>query len=490
MTGETSVISTDLCQALLTEAFPFHLIVSESGCVVGLGDSLRRILSLEPADSVQFSDHFHIQHPADLSDIDAIVAASRGFFLVQSLSNPDLLLRGQLVVSESTTARFLVFLVSPWVTELELLTKLGLNLQDFPQHNPLSDFLMLIQVQRASLSDSQRLSNELSKLNKELEDRVAARTEDLLLKTRELEKSRRELEHEMQERSRMELELRHAQKLEAVGQLAAGVAHEINTPMQYIGNSLQFLRSAFNELNDLGLLLEDYLDSDQESSDKSRVALEKMRVDGDLEYIRGRVPKALDRALDGIGRVTKIVRAMNEFTHPDSAEKSPADLVRALDATITIASNEYKYHARIVKEYQEIPYVDCYLGDLNQVFLNLIVNAAHAIAAASINDGTITVKTWMEGATVYISIGDNGTGIPQDIQHRVFDPFFTTKEVGRGTGQGLSISHKIVVEKHGGKLAFETKQGCGTTFVIALPVSEINPIVMHRGSDVNQELAA
>lgn len=459
-----------LCETLLTKAFPFHMIVSDEGHILALGKSLSRTLPSIEKGHDKLLDHFQFQHPTGLESIREISEIKNKFLLLASKENPDLLLRGQLLTTEVSSN--LVFLVSPWVTELGVLSSLGLTLHDFPHHSASSDFLMLIQSQRTSIKDSARLSEELSSLNKELESRVSRRTQALEEKAQELAQSNESLEHEMRERARVEMELRHVHKLEAVGQLAAGVAHEINTPMQYIGNSLQFIRSAFDDLSSLSISFETHIEAID--TDPSVRALKVSIEEADLDYVRERAPKAIDRALEGIARVTEIVSAMNEFTHPDRASKSPADINRALETTLTVASNEYKYIARIEKDLQILPNIHCFLGDLNQVFLNLLVNAAHAIDESNVEDGVITVKTWQENEAINISISDNGTGIPESIQHRVFDPFFTTKDVGRGTGQGLAISHKIIVDRHGGKLLLHTESGKGTTMQIILPVLDVD----------------
>jgi len=186
------------------------------------------------------------------------------------------------------------------------------------------------------------------------------------------------------------------------------------------------------------------------------------------------VPQAFDRTLEGVGRVAGIVRAMKEFAHPDQREQSSADLNKALLNTLTVARNEYKYVADLETDLGELPPVQCYLSDLNQVFLNLVVNAAHAIGEVigdSEPKGRITVRSRDLGERVEIAIADTGGGVPEAIRERIFDPFFTTKPVGQGTGQGLAIARSIVVDKHRGSLTFTSVAGQGTTFYIRLPVS-------------------
>ncbi len=277
------------------------------------------------------------------------------------------------------------------------------------------------------------------------------------------------------ERERLELDLRLAQKLEAVGQLAAGVAHEINTPVQFIGNSVTFLKRAADKLLTLTSVYHELLHSDQPIDKEERQLRAALaEEDVELDYLIERIPPAFDRALDGIERVSSIVRAMREFAH-HSADRAPIDVNDGIQTTLIVARNEYKYVADIELELGDLPLVMANAGDLNQVFLNLIVNASHAIEAR-VQDteqrGTITVRTEADDAAVLISVSDTGCGIPADVAGRVFDPFFTTKPVGRGTGQGLAIAHTIVVERHHGAISFEPNPGGGTTFRVLLPRDE------------------
>jgi PAS domain S-box-containing protein len=294
---------------------------------------------------------------------------------------------------------------------------------------------------------------------------------------RESERKKNELQEqlyaEMQERERMAIELRLAQKLESVGRLAAGLAHEINTPIQYVSDSVHFLRSAFD---DLSKLFETYRKAATEyvaQAGAGGVAtqLADAEAAADLEFLRKEVPRAFDRTLEGAGRVAALVRAMKEFAYPDAIEQSAADLNHALTTTLTVASNEYKYNASIVTHFGELPMVICNVGELNQVFLNLIVNAAHAIhdSGRDAATGAITITTRALDDAVEIEIGDNGCGIPAENLDKIFDPFYTTKEVGRGTGQGLAIARSIVVDKHEGQIDVRSTIGVGTAFIIRLP---------------------
>jgi PAS domain S-box-containing protein len=275
-------------------------------------------------------------------------------------------------------------------------------------------------------------------------------------------------------RKKLEAELAQAQKLESVGRLAAGIAHEINTPIQFVSDSIHFLRDG---TDDLSRLIAHYRALHQASSSgippEELARITRVEQEVDLAYLLEKMPTALDRAQDGLQRVADIVRSMKEFAHPDQKEKAAADLNQSIASTLTIARNEYKYVADLETAFGDLPPVTCHIGEVNQAVLNIVVNAAHAISDhpnAFDLRGRIDVRTWQESGQVVIAISDTGGGIPQDIRDNIFDPFFTTKPVGRGTGQGLAIARSAIVDKHGGTIAFETEEGHGTTFFIRLPI--------------------
>jgi PAS domain S-box-containing protein len=298
------------------------------------------------------------------------------------------------------------------------------------------------------------------------------------------------------EARRMVRELAQGQKLESVGRIAAGVAHEINTSVQFISDSVRFVRHA---LKDVPHALADYRAlSAGVLSGKDVVAAARKAHDtdeaADVDYFLKNAPDALDRALEGISRVGSIVRSMTEFAHPDARNMADVDLNRAVKTTLNMARNEYKAVAEVETHFGDIPPVHCHAGDINQVVLNLLLNAAHAIeetVEGTSKKGRITVRTRAIGGFVEISIADTGDGIPEAVRGRIFEPFVTTKEVGRGTGQGLALSRGLVVEKLKGSLHFETETGKGTTFFIRLPVSDMGS--MARSSDkesTNKQAAA
>lgn len=280
-----------------------------------------------------------------------------------------------------------------------------------------------------------------------------------------------------EEKLELEKQLFQAQKMEALGTLSAGVAHEINTPIQFIGDNSRFLQDAFVDIKKAFDKLCELRSAMINGGDFNELAMESMTVDdeADMEYIMEEAPKAIEQILEGVDRVSTIVKAMKAFAHHDHDEMENADLNKALKDTLIISRNEYKYIADTEMELDpDLPPVPCYLNELNQVFLNIIVNASHAIASANSSmpekRGRIMVKTIAENDEAVIKITDTGTGIPEAVRHRIFEPFFTTKEVGKGTGQGLSISHSVVTKRHKGTLDFESEHGRGTTFIIRLPL--------------------
>jgi PAS domain S-box-containing protein len=280
---------------------------------------------------------------------------------------------------------------------------------------------------------------------------------------------------DVSQRKRLEVELRLAQKLESVGQLAAGIAHEINTPIQYVSSSMDFLDCAFADLAELheayAALRDAAAGPGVDAAAFTRVA--EAEDAADLEYLRERVPAALERSRDGLERVAKIVSAMRVFGRPSGSGVVQVDVNAAIENTLVVAASEYKYVAEVTTDLGDLPLLLSNGGDIDQVLINLIVNASHAIAdvvADSGGRGMIDIRTRVDGDAAVITIADSGGGIPAEITDRVFDPFFTTKEIGRGTGQGLAIARTIVDRDHG-ELTFETQPGHGTTFTIRLPLT-------------------
>ena len=289
--------------------------------------------------------------------------------------------------------------------------------------------------------------------------------------------SRRELEKALLDLRATQARLLQAHKLEAIGQLAAGIAHEINTPTQYVTDNVEFLARAFERLKDLVVASQNVVAAMRAGTLTPEVAAaaETAFASSRVDYILQETPKALAQSMEGLSRVAHIVSAMKDFSHPSGGEKSPVDLNESIATTITIATNEWKYVADVETSFDpDMPAVKCLRDEINQVVLNLVVNAAHAIDEVTVGGskgkGVITVETRCSDGWAEIRVSDTGGGIPDYARNRVFDPFFTTKPVGKGTGQGLAIAYSVVVEKHRGEIGFDTAAGKGTTFVVRLPV--------------------
>ena len=285
-----------------------------------------------------------------------------------------------------------------------------------------------------------------------LESTVKKRTSSLQAKTIQLQ-------NEMNQRKELETQLVHAQKMEAVGQLASGIAHEINSPSQFANDNILFLKDAVE-----GFIAK--LRGEPTAPDLK-----------ELQFLAENAPEAVDQAKEGISRITTIVKSMKNFAYKDAeSAKKPSDLNQAIESTIVVATNEWKYHAELQLDLDvDLPFVPCNIGEINQVVLNLVVNGAHAIRDhfQEGKKGNLKVSTthYAEAGCVVISINDNGGGIPAKVQNRIFEPFFTTKEVGVGTGQGLAIAHNVIVKSHNGQIWFDTEEGKGTTFFIKLPLN-------------------
>jgi PAS domain S-box-containing protein len=277
-----------------------------------------------------------------------------------------------------------------------------------------------------------------------------------------------------QERDRLEFDRRVSHHLEAVGQLAAGIAHEINTPLQYVGDSVTFLQDAVEELLGLTASYRDTLYNEAPIPvEQRRLTMREAEERADVEYLCERIPAAFARTSDGIARVRSIVQAMKRFSHAATTEVAPADINDAIETTLAVCRSEYKYVANVTVALGELPDVTCNIGELNQVFLNLIINAAQAIEeklSGSGAQGEIRICTRVDGSDVVIEIADDGPGIPTELQDRIYEPFFTTKEVGKGTGQGLALA-RATIERHSGSLQCASTLGQGTTFTIRLPIT-------------------
>jgi signal transduction histidine kinase len=281
---------------------------------------------------------------------------------------------------------------------------------------------------------------------------------------------------DLTEQKSLQTRLLQAEKLQSIGQLAAGVAHEINTPNQFLGDNIRFLRDSFGELDSLLDACDQLVKQAQDESDgQDRMQqIQTLSQGVEIDYLRREIPNAIEQSLEGVENVARIVGSMKEFSHPGGMGKVSYDLNKAILNTLTVVQSRTKDVAEVITELDvNLPPTACLPNEFNQVILNIVVNAADAIAEHRQGErGEIRVTTHLHGDTVEIRIQDNGGGIPLEHQRRVFDPFFTTKEVGKGTGQGLSIAHSIIVDKHGGEFSLESTPGEGSTFIIRLPIQD------------------
>lgn len=454
--------SLGLGAAGICEAFPFHLGVDGDLRVVQCGATIARLIP-QLHERPLLSDIFEARGQPLPRSFAAFGTISHRLLRLGCRHREALVLRGQFLPDASLT--HLLFIGSPEVNDLARIVELELSINDFAAQDMVNDYLILLQTQQAALADANHMAEALELLNHDLEERVAARTKSL-------EEANIALREQMAERARIEQELRLAQKLESVGQLAAGIAHEINTPIQFIGDNLRFVAESLGQLEQVYTAMEALRTAAAERPEA--VELSRAMEAADLDYARSEMPNAVAQGLEGVDRVATLVRALKEFSHPDVAESVPTDLNQAIRTTLTVARNEYKYVAELVTDLAaELPPTPCHVSEFNQVVLNLVVNAAHAIAdvQAQRGRGTITVTTRRAGPWCEVLIGDTGTGIPEAIRERIFDPFFTTKPVGRGTGQGLYLARSIIVDRHKGELSFTSTVGQGTTFLIRLPLT-------------------
>jgi len=312
---------------------------------------------------------------------------------------------------------------------------------------------------------------ELLSENLNLEQVVQRKTARLRQQGEELERALKELQH-------TQAQLLQANRLEAVGQLAAGIAHEINTPAQFIGFNVDFLQEAFSDILALIDIIVNRLEdlTDEDSIQMAQEITRNVLVEQDWEYLSEEIPVAIRQSLDGIGKITTIVQAMKDFAHPKSKDKEKFDLNRIIETTVIVARNEWKYSSELHTDLDPaLPKISCHVDELGQAILNVLVNAAHAneekmTVQPDDTKGTIVISTKWNDNHVRLRISDTGNGIPEEVQDRIFDPFFTTKPVGKGSGQGLAIAHNIITKKHGGSITLSSESGKGAAFYIELPI--------------------
>ena len=355
-------------------------------------------------------------------------------------------------------------------------------------HKLASDFQTMSTILHARETDLQNAHDELEAKVKDRTEELSVINDNLLAPSEELQQSNLELQNEIAERRRAEeqlaqtiveienahKELKSAQsqiiqqeKLASIGQLAAGVAHEINNPIGFVNSNLGTLKTY---VLDLLHLIDAFADNDHdapEDAEKQKKRIAQVKEEIDFEFLREDIPKLIAESADGTARVKRIVQDLRDFSRTGSAEWELADLHEGLDSTLNILNNEFKYKTVVLREYGSLPRVECILSQINQVFMNIVINATQAIP----DHGQITIRSGSSKDEVWISISDNGKGISPENIAKIFDPFFTTKPVGMGAGLGLSVSHGII-KNHGGRIEVRSEMGQGTTFTIYLPIQQ------------------
>jgi hemerythrin-like metal-binding protein len=310
------------------------------------------------------------------------------------------------------------------------------------------------------ITERHHAEEDLRSYQNRLEELVKTRTSQLEQANNDLESERKELELLLSKIEEAQQQLLQSEKMAAIGQLAAGVAHEINNPVGFVNSNLGTLKNYINRLLELVAAYEQVL-----SGGDRRLLDEAMR-NADLEFLREDLPSLLSESQEGLGRVTKIVQDLKDFSHVGETDYQPADLNKAMESTLNVVWNELKYKAEVIRELGNIPEVECVPAQINQVFMNLLVNAAHAIEQR----GKITVRSGMDNGYVWFDVIDTGKGMSPEVKNRIFEPFYTTKPIGQGTGLGLSISYDIIVKRHGGRIDVSSEPGQGTAFRLWLPL--------------------
>ncbi len=457
---------------LLAQAFPFHLIFNRNREIIQVGEVLQRVHPQLVVGS-QLEEHFKINRPKVQFDFTAFLKQTRSLFLLESLHN-GMQLKGQMLYHEVEEVMF--FLCSVWVTDTATLSPLGLKLKDFAIHDPIVDFLFLLQARNSALDDAKKLTEELTQQQKQLEEGL--KIQELLFKTAEAQAQK--LEETLLELQHAQAKLIQTEKMSSLGQLIAGIAHEINNPITFINGNIDYVSDYFNDLLTLINLYKQHFSN-------TYIEIEALIDKIELDFLVEDLPKTLASMRFGAERISNIVLSLRNFSRLDEADLKFVDIHEGIESTLLILQHRLRSCAHrpeieIIRKYGDLPLVECFASELNQVFNHILSNAIDALEAKTQTSQfkfspQIEICTQFKNCgTIIINIQDNGLGMNEEVKSKLFDPFFTTKPVGKGTGLGLSISYQIVVEKHGGEITCISIPGEGTEFTIKIPILQTNTV--------------